>query len=336
MKKNLVKFSKKYNILELKKDFFSENKLNLKNAIALNKLYLRCPKRKVCKNCQKKIENFIFKSFGVKYSICSRCGHLNGERLENEIFFKKLYTKGTGQKNIEKNYKKSFDQKVKKIYLSKAKFLKKVIKKKIHVLDIGSGGGHFLKALELLNIPARGYEPNKFLSNLGQKKLKSNYLFNESFTNVNEKILSEKKANSLSMIGVLEHVDKPEMFMNTFKKSNMKYLYISVPLFSINSIFENSFSQIYPRHLSGGHTHLYTKKSLYFLANKFNLKIIGEWWFGTDIADLYRSLLVSSKSLDKVKYKRIVDDNLYSVLDEIQNIFDKKKICSEVHMIFKK
>ena len=39
---------------------------------------------------------------------------------------------------------------------------------------------------------------------------------------------------------------------------------------------------------------------------------------------------------EAVKYKKIVDDNLYSVLDEIQNIFDKKKICSEVHMIFKK
>ncbi len=336
MKKKLVKFSKKYNILELKKDFLSKNKLHLKNAIALNKIYLRCPKRKVCKNCNKKLKDFIFKSFGVKYSICSRCGHLNGERLENDIFFKKLYTEGTGQKNIEKNYKKSFDQKVKKIYSSKAKFLKKVIKNKIHVLDIGSGGGHFLKALELLNIPARGYEPNKFLSNLGQKKLKKNYLFNDSFTNINKRILREKKANTLSMIGVLEHVSSPDDIISNFKKSHIKYLFISVPLFSINSIFENSFNQIYPRHLSGGHTHLYTKKSLYFLAKKNNLKIIGEWWFGTDIADLYRSILVSSKSLDKEKYKKLVDDNLYSVLDEIQNILDKKKICSEVHMIFKK
>ena len=53
MNYKLIKFSKKYNILDLKKDFFNENRLNLKNAIALNKLYLQCPPRKVCKNCQK-------------------------------------------------------------------------------------------------------------------------------------------------------------------------------------------------------------------------------------------------------------------------------------------
>ena len=78
------------------------------------------------------------------------------------------------------------------------------------------------------------------------------------------------------MIGVLEHVDNPIDFINCFRKSNMKFLYISVPLFSVNSIFENSFKQVYPRHLSGGHTHLYTK-NLSFFYQKFKLKIIGEW-----------------------------------------------------------
>ena len=230
------------------------------------------------------------------------CGHLNGEKLENEIFFEKLYSKGTGQKNIEKNYKKSFDQKVEKIYLSKAKFLKEVIKNKISVLDIGAGGGHFLKALELLKISGKGYEPNKFLSKLGQSKLSKNFLLNESFKKVKDKIIKENKANVLSMIGVLEHVDNPIDFINCFRKSNMKFLYISVPLFSVNSIFENSFKQVYPRHLSGGHTHLYTKKSLFFLAKKFKLKIIGEWWFGTD-RRLNRSLLVSSNSINKTNIK---------------------------------
>ena len=69
---------------------------------------------------------------------------------------------------------------------------------------------------------------------------------------------------------------------------------------------------------------------------KNNLKIIGEWWFGSDFPDLYRSLLNSSNSYDPKKYKSIVDKNLFSVINELQNVLDRKKICSEVHMIFKK
>ena len=121
-----------------------------------------------------------------------------------------------------------------------------------------------------------------------------------------------------------------------FKESKIKYLYICVPLFSLSVLLENSFKNIFPRQLSAGHTHLYSKDSLNYLAKKNNLKIIGEWWFGSDFPDLYRSLLNSSNSYDPKKYKSIVDKNLFSVINELQNVLDRKKICSEVHMIFKK
>ena len=61
---------------------------------------------------------------------------------------------------------------VKNIYLPKVEFLKSVIKKKISLLEIGSGAGHFLKACELKNISAIGYETNNDLVNIGKKKLK--------------------------------------------------------------------------------------------------------------------------------------------------------------------
>ena len=66
------------------------------------------------------------------------------------------------------------------------------------------------------------------------------------------------------------------------------------------------------------------------------LEIIGEWWFGADFPDLYRSLLNSSTNYNVKDYKSLVDKKLYSVVNELQNVLDRNKICSEVHMIFKK
>ena len=45
-----------------------------------------------------------------------------------------------------KQYAKDFDDRVRNIYIPKVDFLKKIIKRKIRVLDIGAGGGHFLRA----------------------------------------------------------------------------------------------------------------------------------------------------------------------------------------------
>ena len=103
----------------------------------------------------------------------------------------------------------------------------------------------------------------------------------------------DKKSNVVSLIGVFEHLEKPDKFIKSFLKSNIDYLYIAVPLVSLSMFLENVFLNVSPRHLSGDHTHLYTKESLNYLAKKNNLKIVGEWWFGSDLMDLLRDGLVS-------------------------------------------
>ena len=130
------------------------------------------------------------------------------------------------------------------------------------LIDLGCGGGHFLKALELKKIQASGFETSKELSKLGNKRLKKNKIFHIDFEEIYDIIKASHKANVLSLIGALEHLVKPEKIMKSFVKSKIKYLYISVPLFSLSTFIENSFPNVFPRQLSGGHTHLYTEKSL--------------------------------------------------------------------------
>ena len=332
----IVKFSKKYeDIIEIKRDFYTNNLKNLKNTLKVNKKYAQQKKRKFCKNCETKISKPLFKSFNIKYSICNKCGHLNGIYEDSVNFANWLYMGNAGS-NYSEGYLKDYNSRVKNIYLPKVKFLKQIIKKKIKVIDLGSGAGHFLKALELSKIFATGIEINKSLVKLAKLKLKKNKSIYKNVNDVYQVLENDNQHNVVSLINFLENLDKPNEIIKSFVNSRIEYLYINVPLFSLSVFLENSFQNVFPRVLGEAHTHLYTKKSLYYLAKKNNLKIIGEWWFGQDFPDFYRSLLVSSNNLDKNLYKKYLNKNLFNVINDLQNVLDKNKISSEVHMIFKK
>jgi len=79
-----------------------------------------------------------------------------------------------------------------------------------------------------------------------------------------------------------------------------------------------------------------TKDLLYKMVKRYNLKIISEWWFGTDFADMNRSLLVSNNAINKKNYLKDLHSKFYNFIDELQSVLDKNKICSEVHMVFEK
>jgi len=141
-----IKYSKNYNnIFNIKNDFYKENESNLKNISKINSVYSKQKKRTKCKNCNSKLNSKFFTSFGIDYTVCGVCKHLNGMNEDSKNFVEFLYQKDSGD-NYSKNYLNDFDKRVKNIYLPKVIFLKKTIKKKISIIDIGSGGGHFLRA----------------------------------------------------------------------------------------------------------------------------------------------------------------------------------------------
>jgi len=331
----IVKFSKSLDDLSvLKKDFIDSNVKHLKNSIKINNLYKKQPIRKFCINCGSKKLNDFIESFGIKYKLCSRCGHLNGIYELTDYFIKKIYSKDTA--NYQKNYQKNYNLRVKKIYNPKVKFLKRVIKKKIQILDFGCGAGHFLKALEMNRISGTGFDMSSALIKLGKKILKKNELFLIKENEIHDIIKKNKNSNTLSMISVLEHLANPNSIFDAFKKSKLRYLYVSVPLFSFSVFIENAFKNVYPRQLGGPHTHLYTEKSLNHLAKKHDLKIIGEHWFGTDMSDLMRSIIANKNKINKKIYFKEFKSKFLDYMDELQAALDRNKACSEVHMIFEK
>lgn len=332
--KKLIKFSKNYlDIHKIKKNLFKSNNLLLKEIRTINKIYIQQKKRTNCKICQKKLLSKTFQSHLVKYSLCNKCGHLNGYYNDSKSFNERAYNPKKNKKYYN-FYKKDFKNRVKNINLPKLDFLKRSIKlKKFKILEIGSGSGAFIKACEEKKIDAQGIEINKDLVLFSKKILKKNSVI-KGDEDSTLKIVQNSKREVLVLLSSLEHLSFPIKLLESFERSKMQYLYICVPLFSFSVLLELIFQNSVPRVLGGPHTHLFTEKSINFISKKYKLKIISEWWFGQDIPDMFRMFSNSLNNNPEINF--ILNNFFLSSVNELQNIVDKKKFCSQVHVLFKK
>lgn len=331
-----------------KKSFFNENNKHISKQKEISKVYTFQPLRKFCKNCGKELSQKIdFTKDAISYKICSVCTHLNGQNEDTNTFCELVYTSDDG-KNYAENYDandlENFKYRVSSIYMPKAEFLFTSLKNDsvspndLEYLDFGSGTGYFVSALDKMGLNnIVGSEVSKFQVELGNKMMKKELLSIHTIEGTN-KALSETTANVVSMIGVLEHLQDPrEAIKSITENKNVQYLYISVPLFSLSVYIEMLSNDVFHRQLHGGHTHLYTEDSLIYLAQEFDFEIISEWWFGTDIVDLYRNIFIN---IEKNEVSETISNHyktmMKSLMDAMQLEIDKKHYSSEVHMLLKK
>lgn len=339
----MKKFSKpSSDILKIKQSFFDDNDRKLESLLKANAVYLKQPPRTQCKNCYTKISGADFSNFGIEYSICENCGHLNGTFEDTEDYVDFLYgpKDGAGYSETYLEDSEAFANRVEKIYLPKAEFLKEVMQGEglpgFSLSDFGCGAGFFISAARSLGIKAVGFEVSSAMAKSGNAHLGEECITVVDSKGIYDKVL-ESDADVICVLGVLEHLKKPRLFLDNFKKSAVDYLYLSVPLFSLSVFLENAFPGIMPRQLSGGHTHLYTKESLAWLRGHYDLEEVGSWWFGTDITDLYRSMSVTLiKNGLSPKAISIFQENFKPLIDQMQAASDNAMWCSEVHMVLKK
>lgn len=341
-------------IAEIKQAFSSDNDVLLAKAKGINKSYANQTFRIECKTCRSHInrDKVDFRNHGIEYIVCENCGHLNGIYEDSKDFCHKLYADDGGS-NYSQNYTNDYSARINNIYLPKVDFLysslveeKSIDGKNISIFDFGCGGGHFVNAAKQRGIKAQGFDISKDLIYLASEAFRDIYgtdcdspflLVNDEAELLEKLITSE--ATVVSFIGVLEHLQHPLRFFEAFKSSKSKYLYFSVPLFSLSCMIENVFPNIFPRQLSGGHTHLYSHSSLQYILNKYSFREISSWHFGTDAMDLRRSMIVSMlKNGCSERMLKIFQNDLFSteMLNQIQETIDTHLAASEVHMLIEK
>ena len=324
----------------------SQNQEFLKKLKFYNKVYKKQPKRTNCKLCLRKlqIKDIAFERNKIRYFICDNCGQLNGQFQDTVKYNKLIYEKDGGLASIYSKFsKKKFDEKVTNIYLPKVNFLINVLKKQninfkdLKCCDFGTGSGFMIKALldrgfkKVVGLEVSDEQVKYGNMMIGKKLITKNN--SEEIEHLAEKI----NAQIVTSIFHLEHIENPLRFLQKIKKNkNIKYLFISVPLYSFGVIFELLFDKVMPRILGECHTHLFTNESLKWIENKLSFKLIGSWWFGSDMFDLHKSIMISLKN--KMGNNSIASkfhQNFEVIWDSMQKIIDKKKMCSEVHLVYR-
>lgn len=316
-------------------DYLSSNLIQKENRLQINARYAEQPIRTNCKVCEQLIvESPWFESFGIRYFMCKSCGHLNGQFDETPAFTNSLYS-DSRTSTYDTNYDTNYELRVKNIYIPKLDFLLdslKIDSKNIRLLDFGCGAGHFVKAAQLRGVRAIGLETNEELVKIGQENVGINDVMQSQSLKDFETAIEGFKPDIISFVGVLEHLSDMNEVLDICKTHQVRYIYSSVPIFSLTSLVQTLNEGVFPRQLSGGHTHLFTDHSLKTLLKNHQYIVTNDWWFGTDIADLSRTLAVS---LDGKSYRidEIIQTVLSPAMNRLQEVLDQFRLTSEVHAL---
>lgn len=343
------KYSKPFKgYLNIRSDFFdiASNNHHVKKLKQIDEFYSQQPQRNGCKLCNEKFDEALFIRNKIKYFECKNCGHLTGEYQDTKEYCENLYTPDNknGEMKIYKDDNiRSYKFRTENIYLPKAKFLYDQLKNNglvpsnLKYLDIGSGTGHMIMAMRELGLhDSLGYDVTEENVEFGNDINNTEILKLHKLNDIN-KIILETEASVITSIFMLEHVQYPLDLCKTIKKNkNIKYLLLAVPMFSVGVMLEQAFPHLRKRSLGAGHTHLFTEKSIKWMCSEVGFEVLTNWWFGADSFDFHRFIHMQLKqNLDKNSLFKKWDKMISPVLNDIQQVFDKQKLSSEVHIFIR-
>mgnify|MGYP003984569095 FL=1 len=342
----MIRFGKSSRgLAEIKNDFFENNAALLEDARAQAVTYRQQPRREACKNCDQSLRGTKFEQHLVEYMICERCEHLNGAYQDTDEFCEAIYVADGGE-SFAGSYREidaaALEQRLSFVYRPKRDFLFDALREadydpaQLKYSELGSGSGYFLKTLSEAGVEDFvGHEVAATQVEFAKSLVGEAHIRHHGLGD-NLDIIADLTCEVLVMLGVLEHIQNPREILDAIRKNNnIKFLFLVVPTFSPSVYFEASFENIMPRVLTGGHTHLYTNRSLHWIAEEFELTRVAEWWFGTDIFDLFRSVGITLSSGDrKTELSSLWGEMFPDVIDDLQLVLDKRRLSSQAHILF--
>ena len=342
----MIKFGKdSSDYLRMKPFFFDEelSRQRVEEVKKIGKRYRQQPARTECVVCRTALSERLFSYQGVDYLKCGRCGHVNGAHQDTEEFAEFLYGID-GANKLDVTYgdkeRSEFEFRAKSIYSPKVEFLHDCLKdngevtSQLSVVDLGAGAGHFVWALRNQGFATvTGYEGSVELA-AAARQFVGDGVHRVDLKEIHS-LAASVEADVVTMIFVLEHITKLRDFMSALRRNEkVRYLYFSVPMFSSSVLLEAIHPDVMPRTLGRGHTHLFTSDSIQFLCEAYGMRPVGEWWFGANAVDIFRTMSIALQNLDGTQDSAgSLDQMLRPLINELQLVFDRQRASSEIHML---
>lgn len=225
-----------------------------------------------CTICQSNQAKFKF-DFTDKLKIfsCSFCGveFLNPQLSDEEIteLYSETYYKAWGIEGAKEN-ESSRQMKI-DTFLLRLQLIQKYITAG-KILDVGCATGYFLEAAKTLNYQTYGVELSEYSSSIAKTKFGKENIFNGKL----EACTFEKGMfDAITMFDLIEHVRSPEQTLKDASAllSDQGIILITTPH---NKSFSNKIMGKKWTHYKKEHFFYFDLKSLNFIAQKANLKVV--------------------------------------------------------------
>lgn len=224
----------------------------------------------VCKKNQKKY--FNYKKFN--YYRCPNCKLVSTYPLPSKSTIINHYKKGfsSGNYKIARKYENQYIN----IYINYVNELEKLFHRNnrslnnIKVLDIGCFTGDFLYLMSKRGAKVRGIELQKEAVKIANKKLPGKIISE----NIDSIKFGNEKFDVITMFGLIEHLEKPELIINTASKILKKDGFLMMQTPNSGSFLEKLLGKYWPPYSPIEHIHLFTRRSITIILRKNNFEII--------------------------------------------------------------
>jgi len=331
-------------ILNVRQNFFVENETSLQLAKSQAEIYIAQPRRICCKLCKARLpDRADFTKLSIPYVSCSHCSHLNGMHEDTDTFCRAVYLDESYAAYYGSADAERYRYRTDAIYRPKADFLAETLAAEGHRLsgfscaDFGSGSGYMVAALvgagceRTIGIEISPHQIAHAKQMAGADRFQ---LIDIADTLAAVRGLD---ADVVTIVGVLEHLQDQRAVLQALRDNpHVKYILLCVPLYGLCVFLEMAFPHIHPRHLITDHTHLFTDQSLRWMEQTYGFERCAEWWFGSDMLDLYRQVLVTlSQNAETSRMTEEWTRRMRPLIDPMQLAIDRQHLASEVHLVLR-
>lgn len=274
------------------------------------------------------MSNQVRDSKKFKVIKCLKCSHIQLFPVPSKKDEKEFYDKELQNSIIKKNFKISELRKNSFFDVERrSNFVRKLVRKNQKILEIGSGDGFFLENIFDHGYNITGTEISKQRRQRSKKITKAKVLD----LDFSEEIKNFGKFDVIVLFHVLEHIQKPKIFLKNISKllKPKGKIIVEVPNFNDFQIIINESYKNWQ--LQRAHIHYFTPKIL--------KKIFGESKFTADIVGIQRYSIENMFSW-KITKKPQINSPKFSLEKKLQwieknykNYLEKKLISDTIIVV---